>query len=91
MPKLLLIVFLLVSAVAQATTSHAGPYRDYVERLNTSPPGGSMYRPDLEATLLALANAYRAEEGKEPLAADPTFVAAARAHAADMMTHSTLR
>jgi uncharacterized protein YkwD len=53
--------------------------------LNASPPGGSRYRPDLEATLASLVSAYRVEEGKEPITPDDTFQAAARAHAADMM------
>ncbi len=63
----------------------AGTYRDFVAGLNASPPEGSRFRPDLEATLAALVSAYRVEEGKEPIASDETFQAAARAHAADMM------
>ena len=43
------------------------------------------YRPDLEATLAALASAYRVEEGKEPITPDDAFLIPARAHAADMM------
>ena len=35
--------------------------------------------------LAGLANAYREEEGKEPVTADPMLRALARAHAADMM------
>ena len=71
-----------------AGTGIAGPYLDYVNRLNASPPAGSMYRPDLEEQLVALANAFRAEEGKKPLTTDPAFHAAARAHAADMMINN---
>ena len=44
-----------------------------------------MFRPDLEAKLATLVNAYRVSEGKEPVAPDPAFEVAARAHAADMM------
>jgi uncharacterized protein YkwD len=63
----------------------AGPYRDYAEGLAANPPKGSRFRPDLEATLAALASAYRVEEGKEPITPDDAFQTAARAHAADMM------
>ncbi len=68
--------------------AEAGPYRDFAMGLNLDPPAGSSFRPDLEAQLVALANAYRAEEGKEQLKADPAFEIAARAHAADMMLHN---
>jgi uncharacterized protein YkwD len=75
----------LLSAVVVATHAEAGPYRDYAMGLNLHPPKGASFRPDLEEQLVALANAYRAEEGKEALKADPSFQIAARAHAADMM------
>lgn len=63
----------------------AAGYRDYADKLNANPPKGAVYRPDLEDRLAVLANAYRAGEGKEPLATDPMFLELARAHAADMM------
>ncbi len=76
---------LLIWALAAMQPAAAGSYRDYALSLNANPPTGSKYRPDLEGELVALANAYRSEEGKHPLQADSTFQAAARAHAADMM------
>ena len=80
---------LALSCVAAFTgRASAGPYRDYAMALNASPPAGSRYRPDLETELLRLTNAYRAREGKKPLMGDRSFLAAARAHAADMMVHN---
>jgi uncharacterized protein YkwD len=86
--RLVLQAMALACAIGICGTASAGPYRDYAMALNASPPQGSRYRPDLEAELLRLTNAYRAQQGKRPLAADNTFRAAARAHAADMMVHS---
>jgi uncharacterized protein YkwD len=65
-----------------------GPYLDYAQGLAAHPPKGSRYRPDVEAELVSLLNAYRAEQGKAAVAADAAFQDAARAHAADMMLHS---
>jgi uncharacterized protein YkwD len=42
-------------------------------------------RADLEVEILQLANAYRKSKGLNGLTADPAMVAAARAHAMDMM------
>lgn len=75
----------LMGLAAMALPAWAGPYLDYAMGLNAHPPEGSRFRPDLEEKLAALASAYRVEEGKEPITADPAFQAAARAHAADMM------
>ena len=72
----------LLAGIPQA---EAGTYRDFVSGLNAGPPGGSRFRPDLEAALASLVSAYRVEEGKEPITPDDTFLTAARAHAADMM------
>ncbi|MCA3560876.1 MAG: CAP domain-containing protein [Aestuariivirga sp.] len=66
----------------------AGPYLDYAEGLAAHPPQGAHYRPDLETMLVSLLNAYRAEKGKAPVAADAAFTDAARAHAADMMLNN---
>jgi uncharacterized protein YkwD len=41
-------------------------------------------RPDLEARMLAMVNAERAQRGLKPLRADPELVAVARAHSRDM-------
>ena len=75
----------ILMVLVAAPGAQAGPYRDYAMGLNLNPPAGSTFRPDLEEQLVALANAYRAEEGKEALSSDPAFQVAARAHAADMM------
>ncbi len=76
---------LLVSCNGKCGAVTAGSYREFADGLNDSPPAGSIYRPDLEERLVDLANAYRGEEGKGALKADPLFQRAARAHAADMM------
>jgi len=79
------IVSALVLVLLAEPLAAAGRYRDFAAGLNANPPAGSKFRPDLERVLDQLANAYRAEEGKEPLTPDPMFQVAARAHAADMM------
>jgi len=79
------VTYWLLCAVCVPLSAAAGPYFDYATGLAATPPKGSMYRPDLEAELLKLANGYRAEEGRKPLAASDEFLIAARAHAADMM------
>lgn len=79
---------LLLGLLGLADTGRAavaGPYLDYAQRLAARPPKGAQYRPDLEAELVDLLNAYRAEKGKAPVVADAAFQDAARAHAADMM------
>jgi uncharacterized protein YkwD len=81
------LILVAVGLGAGIRPSAAGNYLGYAEGLNASPPEGSRFRPDLEETLAALANGYRTAEGKEPVTADGAFLAAARAHAADMMLH----
>jgi uncharacterized protein YkwD len=76
-----------VCLLAGVRPANAGGYRDFVSDLNAKPPGGSRFRPDLEARLATLVSAYREGEGKEPVAPDDTFLDAARAHAADMMVN----
>lgn len=71
--------------MAGAGPALAGPYLDYARGLAARPPSGASYRPDLEAELVDLLNAYRAEKRKKPVLSDPAFLEAARAHAADMM------
>lgn len=78
----------LFAIASGAIPAFAGPYLDYAKGLAAHPPKGSAYRPDLEAGLVSLLNAYRAEQGKKPVTADPAFVEAARAHAADMMLNN---
>ena len=78
----------LLGLAAGAAPALAGPYLDYAKGLAARPPKGAQYRPDLEAELVDLLNAYRSEKGKAPVAADPAFQEAARAHAADMMLNN---
>ncbi|WP_421694030.1 CAP domain-containing protein [Aestuariivirga sp.] len=78
----------LAALAAGPLPALAGPYLDYAKGLAAHPPKGSSYRPDLEAELVSLLNGYRAEQGKAPVAADPAFRDAARAHAADMMLNN---
>jgi uncharacterized protein YkwD len=75
----------LVGLAAAARPALAGPYLDYAMGLAARPPKGSRYRPDLETELVGLLNGYRDQKGTAPIAADPAFQEAARAHAADMM------
>lgn len=82
---LLLLAAALVVGLSSGELAAAGRYRDFAAGLNANPPAGSKFRPDLEQKLSELANAYRAQEGKESLTPDPMFQVAARAHAADMM------
>lgn len=77
-----------LSLMVSGGAALAGPYLDYARGLAANPPKGSVYRPDLEAELVDLLNAYRAEKRKKPVVPDPAFQEAARAHAADMMLHN---
>lgn len=78
----------LLGLAAGVVPAVAGPYLDYARGLAAKPPKGTTYRPDLEAELVDLLNAYRAEKRKKPVVADPAFLEAARAHAADMMLNN---
>lgn len=78
----------LLALAAGTAPALAGPYLDYAQGLAAHPPKGAQYRPDLEAELVDLLNAYRAEKGKAPVVADAAFQEAARAHAADMMLNN---
>ena len=78
----------LLGLVAASGPALAGPYLEFAQGLAAHPPKGARYRPDLEAELVSLLNAYRAEKGKAPVSADDAFRDAARAHAADMMLHN---
>lgn len=77
-----------IGLAASARSAIAGPYLSYAQGLAAHPPKGSQYRPDLEAQLVDLLNAYRAKKGKAAVAADGAFQEAARAHAADMMLNN---
>jgi uncharacterized protein YkwD len=79
------VLLLGIGLLAGVRPAGAGTYRDFVSGLSANPPADSQFRPDLEAALASLVSAYRVEEGKEPITPDDTFLAAARAHAADMM------
>lgn len=85
----LFLLALIAMGLGQASEgARAGPYHDYALSLNAHPPAGARFRPDLEAILAEQANGYRATQGRSSLKADPMFLAAARAHAADMMLHN---
>jgi len=71
------------AAAAQAKT-YVETARDMLKNL----PGDAQIRPDLEAELVAQANAYRATQGVGALAASPVMGEAARAQAADMMLNN---
>ena len=75
--RALVLVFALLGGMAAEAL--AGPYRDYALSLNGNLPAGAQFRPDLEAVLANLANAYRASEGRGALRADGMFLVAARA------------
>lgn len=79
----LMIGLLVGPGIAAAET-----YQSYATRITANPPAGAKFRPDLERQLAEAANAYRRQEGKEPLQASDLFVLAARAHAADMMINN---
>lgn len=81
-------LFGFIGLAAGVRSAIAGPYLSYAQGLAARPPKGSRYRPDLEAQLVDLLNAYRAEKGKAPVVADGAFQEAARAHAADMMLNN---
>lgn len=80
-------LILLASVAARPALAEAGSYRDLAIAMTEAPPAGSVFREDLEAELLRLANTYRIAEGRRPLTAGDAFRTAARAHAADMMLH----
>jgi uncharacterized protein YkwD len=79
-----------VLALLLASPALPASYRDYAASLVRNLPHGAAFRPDLERELASLANAYRAGKGRKPLAASEHFLAAARAHAADMMVNGFL-
>lgn len=78
----------LLGLASGAVPASAGPYLAYAQSLAAHPPKGSVYRPDLEAELVDLLNAYRVQQGKAAVVADAAFQEAARAHAADMMINN---
>jgi len=62
----------------------ASGYGAYAKRLLAELPGGMVLRPDLEASLNALASAHRRRAGLKPLKPSPLLTGAARAQAIDM-------
>ncbi len=78
----------LLGLAAGTVPAIAGPYLSYAKGLAAHPPKGSRYRPDLEAELVTLLNAYRAQQGDAAVTADAALQDAARAHAADMMINN---
>ncbi|MFM8746850.1 MAG: CAP domain-containing protein [Aestuariivirga sp.] len=75
----------LATFIFSPSLAEAGSYLEFARGLAANPPDGASFRPDLEAEIAALLNAYRAEKRKRPVTPDPAFLEAARAHAADMM------
>jgi len=68
----------------------AAGYRELAASLVRKLPEGTQFRPDLEAILAGYANAYRAQQSKEPLTPSDLFLVPARAHAVDMMRNNFL-
>ncbi len=80
------VLALLALAMTAPTVIARETYAAFVARINTKLPDGARFRDDLEEELRAAANGYRGSKGLKALtAADDKLVAAARAHAADMM------
>lgn len=62
-------------------------YAAFASRITAQATAAGSVRPDLEAELFRLANAYRLSQGASALVLDPETQNAARAHAMDMMLH----
>src|SRR4051794_11794835 len=78
----------LVALSALLVSAHLGwatGYRDYAVALTARPPAGAEVRPDIEAYLDRLADAYRKAKDRGGLLADDLMRIAARAQAIDMM------
>jgi uncharacterized protein YkwD len=83
----LLILVVAVPVLTLGTASEAGA-KTYLETALgslTKLPADARIREDLEAEIVAQANAYRRSKGVEPLQASPLLRDAARAQAIDMM------
>ena len=78
----------LVGLTAGAMPAQARDYRSRALAMVSNLPEDAEFRPDLEAELLRLANAYRAQKRIPALAEDTVFFQAARAQAADMMLNN---
>jgi uncharacterized protein YkwD len=63
-------------------------YVVFADRMVATAKAENAIRPDLEAQLAGLANAFRKSKGLPALAIDEAAHAAARAHAMDMMLHN---
>ena len=85
--RLLLVAPAALAGLPGGAPAEAASYREFAAGLAQALPAGAAFRPDIEARLAGLANRLRAGKGRGPLAPDGTFLAAARAHAADMMAH----
>jgi uncharacterized protein YkwD len=85
--RLYIVALFAALLLALPASSRAETYGEFAAGLLQNPPAGARFRPDLEEVIAALANRYRAGEGKAPLTPDGLFRNAARAHAADMMVN----
>ena len=84
------LVAILLGLLAAANVAEAAGYKGFAASIVRDLPGEARFRPDLEVLLAGYANAYRTQQGREPLIADDRFLAPARAHAADMMINNFL-
>lgn len=81
-------VVIICGLLMAGDLAHAAAYREFAASLVRNLPEGAQFRPDLEAILAGYANAYRAQQGKAPLAPSDLFLLPARAHTVDMMAHN---
>jgi uncharacterized protein YkwD len=78
-------LFVALILCAYINIAKAAGYRDYAERIVSSPPEGATFRDDLEKVLDARASQYRKKKRRGAVASSPLFETAARAQALDMM------
>ncbi len=86
-PRINLAVWLCMAVIlfSSAVPVRAESYKAYAQTLLQGLPDGARYRPDLEAVLDNLANAYRGSKKTAALQSSDLFNTMARAHAADML------
>lgn len=81
--------FLAIQAVGVAQAAEG--YAVFAQRLLTHPPAGASIAPDIEATILAATNAYRASKGLPALKPAPAHLRmAARAQAMDLLQSASM-
>jgi uncharacterized protein YkwD len=85
----------LVASIAVVLTNSAAPakpsaHRPHVVRASAQEQVSSLYEPEAEQQLFALANRMRAQDGLPPLQADEGLTQAAREHAAAIAVQQQL-